>query len=67
MQRLRRFESPINMFLADSAKSDTPVDASCKSHLIDHKRKEIFLVFDGPKAIQNPEKYNDYLRLFQLN
>lgn len=40
------------MFLADNAKSDTPVDAN---------------LFGGPQAILNPEKYNDYLRLFQLN
>lgn len=33
MQRLRRFESPINMFLSDNAKSDTPVDANCKLFL----------------------------------
>ena len=66
MQRLRRFESPINMFLADNAKSDTPVDANCKSWLKKSGR-EIHSVFGGPQAIQNPEKYNDYLRLFQLN
>ncbi|CAG5110115.1 Oidioi.mRNA.OKI2018_I69.chr2.g4551.t1.cds [Oikopleura dioica] len=52
MQRMRRFESPINMFLSDSAKNDVPSDAG---------------YFGGPAPIGDSDKYNDYMRLFQLN